>query len=143
MGRGAGRESATAPYHRVRAVVRGMLLRRWGRIINISSPSARMPLAGSEQRTRRQKRDSKGFTRALARDLAPKGVLVNAVVARTDRHRHAAIRMPADDVRALLSGGRARPRRHSRAEVAALVAFLVVRCGELRHRAGDRRSTAV
>src|SRR5205085_2264965 len=35
-----------AAYHCVRAVVRGMLLRRWGRIVNISSPSARLPLAG-------------------------------------------------------------------------------------------------
>src|SRR5262245_60393806 len=35
-----------AAYFCVRAVVRGMLLRRWGRIINVSSPSARLPLAG-------------------------------------------------------------------------------------------------
>ncbi|HMF97849.1 MAG TPA: SDR family NAD(P)-dependent oxidoreductase, partial [Vicinamibacterales bacterium] len=34
-----------AAYYCVRAVVRSMLLRRWGRIINVSSPSARLPLA--------------------------------------------------------------------------------------------------
>ena len=33
-------------YFCTRAVVRGMLGRRWGRIINISSPSAHFPLAG-------------------------------------------------------------------------------------------------
>ena len=66
-------------YFCTRAVVRGMLLRRWGRIINVSSPSARMPLPGPERATRRRKPGSKGFTRALSRDLAAKGVLVNAV----------------------------------------------------------------
>ena len=67
-----------AAYHAVRAVVRGMLLRRWGRIINISSPSARMPLGGQSSYAA-SKAGLEGFTRALSRDLAGKGVLVNAV----------------------------------------------------------------
>jgi 3-oxoacyl-[acyl-carrier protein] reductase len=62
----------------VRAVVRGMLLRQWGRIINISSPSARMPLPGQTAYAA-SKAGLEGFTRALSRDLAPKGVLANAV----------------------------------------------------------------
>jgi 3-oxoacyl-[acyl-carrier protein] reductase len=62
----------------VRASVRGMLLRRWGRIINISSPSARMPLGGQAAYAA-SKAGLEGFTRALSRDLAGKGVLVNAV----------------------------------------------------------------
>jgi 3-oxoacyl-[acyl-carrier protein] reductase len=61
-----------------RAVTRGMLLRGWGRIINISSPSARMPLAGQSGYAA-SKAGLEGFTRALSRDLARKGVLVNAV----------------------------------------------------------------
>ena len=65
-------------YHCVRAVVRGMLLRRWGRIINVSSPSARMPLAGQSAYAA-SKAGLEGLTRALSRDLAGKGVLVNAV----------------------------------------------------------------
>jgi 3-oxoacyl-[acyl-carrier protein] reductase len=65
-------------YHTVRAVVRGMLIRRWGRIINVSSPSARMPLPGQTGYAA-SKAGLEGFTRALSRDLAPKGVLVNAV----------------------------------------------------------------
>jgi len=65
-------------YHCVRAVVRGMLLRRWGRIINVSSPSARMPLAGQANYAA-SKAGLEGMTRALSRDLAAKGVLVNAV----------------------------------------------------------------
>jgi 3-oxoacyl-[acyl-carrier protein] reductase len=65
-------------YHCVRAVVRGMLLRRWGRIINVSSPSARMPLPGQAAYAA-SKAGLEGLTRALSRDLAAKGVLVNAV----------------------------------------------------------------
>jgi 3-oxoacyl-[acyl-carrier protein] reductase len=68
----------TGAYHAVRAVVRGMLLRRWGRIINVSSPSARMPLPGQTGYAA-SKAGLDGFTRALSRDLAPKGVLVNSV----------------------------------------------------------------
>ncbi len=65
-------------FHAVQAVVRGMLLRRWGRIINVSSPSARMPLPGQTSYAA-SKAGLEGFTRALSRDLAAKGVLVNAV----------------------------------------------------------------
>ena len=67
-----------AAYHGVRAVVRGMLVRRWGRIINVSSPSARMPLTGQAAYAA-SKAGLEGLTRALSRDLAAKGVLVNAV----------------------------------------------------------------
>jgi 3-oxoacyl-[acyl-carrier protein] reductase len=68
----------TGAFHCVRAVARGMLIRRWGRIINVSSPSARMPLPGQTGYAA-SKAGLEGFTRALSRDLAPKGVLVNAV----------------------------------------------------------------
>ena len=67
-----------AAYYCVRAVVRSMLLRRWGRIINVSSPSARLPLAGQISYAA-SKAGLEGLTRALSRDLAGKGVLVNAV----------------------------------------------------------------
>jgi 3-oxoacyl-[acyl-carrier protein] reductase len=67
-----------AAYHCIRAVVRGMLLQRWGRIINISSPSARVPLVGQASYAA-SKAAIEGLTRALSRDLAGKGVLVNAV----------------------------------------------------------------
>ena len=65
-------------FHCTRAVTRGMLLRGWGRIINISSPSARMPLQGQTGYAA-SKAGLEGFTRALSRDLSRKGVLVNAV----------------------------------------------------------------
>jgi 3-oxoacyl-[acyl-carrier protein] reductase len=65
-------------YFCTRAVIRGMLLQGWGRIINVSSPSARMPLAGQTSYAA-SKAGLEGFTRALSRDVAAKGVLVNAV----------------------------------------------------------------
>jgi 3-oxoacyl-[acyl-carrier protein] reductase len=68
----------SAAYYCVRAVARGMMLRRWGRIINISSPSARMPLAGQAAYAA-SKAGLEGLTRALSKEMASKGVLVNAV----------------------------------------------------------------
>jgi 3-oxoacyl-[acyl-carrier protein] reductase len=110
-----------AAYYAVRAVVRSMLLRRWGRIINVSSPSARMPLAGQTSYAA-SKAGLEGFTRALSRDLAAKGVLVNAVspgLVETEMLD----RMPADGraahMKAIAIGRVGTPR-----EVAALVAFL-------------------
>jgi 3-oxoacyl-[acyl-carrier protein] reductase len=72
------RTNLDGAYHCVRAVVRGMLQRRRGRIVNISSPSASMPLPGQANYAA-SKAGLVGFTRALSRDLAGKGVLVNAV----------------------------------------------------------------
>lgn len=104
-----------------KAVTRSMLLRGWGRIINISSPSARMPLGGQSSYAA-SKAGLEGFTRALSRDLARKGVLVNAVspglidTAMLDA-------MPAEAkagyLKAVAVGRSGTPR-----EVASLVAFL-------------------
>jgi 3-oxoacyl-[acyl-carrier protein] reductase len=62
-----------------RAVVRSMLVRRWGRIINLTSPSAVAGLPGQANYAA-SKGGLIGFTRTLSRELAPKGVLVNAVM---------------------------------------------------------------
>jgi 3-oxoacyl-[acyl-carrier protein] reductase len=72
------RTNLDGAYRCVRAVARGMLLRRWGRIINITSPSATMPLPGQANYAA-SKAGLVGLTRALARELANHGVLVNAV----------------------------------------------------------------
>lgn len=108
-------------YHCARAAVRGMLLRRWGRIINVSSPSARMPLPGQASYAA-SKAGLEGFTRALSRDLAGKGVLVNAVspgLIATDMLD----RMPAAAREGYLEAIPLRRAGTSR-EVASLVAFL-------------------
>jgi 3-oxoacyl-[acyl-carrier protein] reductase len=104
-----------------RAVVRGMMLREWGRIINISSPSARMPLAGQTSYAA-AKAGLEGFTRALSRDVAAKGVLVNAVapgLIETDMLD----RIPADAREAYLKAVPVK-RAGSTREVAEMVAFL-------------------
>jgi 3-oxoacyl-[acyl-carrier protein] reductase len=104
-----------------RAVVRGMLLKRWGRIINVSSPSARMPLPGQTGYAA-SKAGLEGFTRALSRDLAEKGVLVNAVspgLIDTDMLKH----MP-DAARETYIAAIPLKRAGVPREVAALVAFL-------------------
>jgi 3-oxoacyl-[acyl-carrier protein] reductase len=61
-----------------KAVVRGMMIRRWGRIINIVSVSATAGLAGQASYAT-AKSGLIGLTRTLARELAPHGILVNAV----------------------------------------------------------------
>jgi 3-oxoacyl-[acyl-carrier protein] reductase len=62
-----------------RAVVRGMLVRRWGRVISLTSPSAVAGLPGQANYAA-SKGGLIGLTRTLSRELAPKGVLVNAVM---------------------------------------------------------------
>jgi 3-oxoacyl-[acyl-carrier protein] reductase len=108
-------------YHAVRAVVSGMLIRGWGRIINISSPSARMPLPGQAGYAA-SKAGLEGFTRGLSRDLAAKGVLVNAVspgLIETELLDTMPLAARAVLLKAVPVGRVGRP-----AEVASMVAFL-------------------
>ena len=110
-----------AAYHCVRAVVRSMLLRRWGRIINVSSPSARMPLAGQAAYAA-SKAGLEGLTRALSRELASKGVLVNAVapgLIDTDMLNGMASTVLAEHLEDVAVGRVGRPH-----EIATVVAFL-------------------
>jgi 3-oxoacyl-[acyl-carrier protein] reductase len=110
-----------AAFYTVRAVVRGMLLRRWGRIINVSSPSARMPLPGQTGYAA-SKAGLEGLTRALSRDLANRGVLVNAVspgLVETEMLDAMPGEGRAAHLKAVAIGRVGTPR-----EVAAVVAFL-------------------
>jgi 3-oxoacyl-[acyl-carrier protein] reductase len=108
-------------YFCTRAVVRGMLLRGWGRIINVSSPSARIPLRGQANYAA-SKAGLEGFTRALSRDLAGKGVLVNAVcpgLIETEMLDEISLEAKDRYLRAVPAGRTGQTR-----EVAQLVAFL-------------------
>jgi 3-oxoacyl-[acyl-carrier protein] reductase len=62
----------------IRAVAREMLLRRWGRIINIVSASGEVGGIGQASYSA-SKAGLLGLTRTLAREFARQGVLVNAV----------------------------------------------------------------
>jgi 3-oxoacyl-[acyl-carrier protein] reductase len=115
------RPNLTGPYLCIRAVARGMLLRRWGRIINVVSPSAHAGLPGQASYAA-SKAGLVGLTRTLAREFGPQGVLVNAVspgLIDTDM----LTAMPAG-TRDTIVRGTALRRVGMPAEVAALVAFL-------------------
>jgi 3-oxoacyl-[acyl-carrier protein] reductase len=72
------RVNLTGAFLCAKAVVRGMMVRRWGRIINVASASAHFGLPGQVSYSA-AKAGLIGLTRTLAREAAPHGVLVNAV----------------------------------------------------------------
>jgi 3-oxoacyl-[acyl-carrier protein] reductase len=108
-------------YHCMRAAIRGMMLRRWGRIINITSPSAYAGVPGQANYAA-SKAAIVGLTRTVARELASKGVLVNAVapgLIETDLTAAMSAEKRAAHLDAIALGRLGRPH-----EVAAVVAFL-------------------
>jgi 3-oxoacyl-[acyl-carrier protein] reductase len=109
-------------YHCMRAAVRSMALRGWGRIINITSPSAYAGVPGQANYAA-SKAAIVGLTRTVARELASKGVLVNAVapgLIETDLTAAMSAEKRAAHLNAVALGRLGRPH-----EVAAVVAFLV------------------
>jgi NAD(P)-dependent dehydrogenase (short-subunit alcohol dehydrogenase family) len=72
------RVNSTGPYLLARAALPGMLERRWGRVINIASLAG---LVGAPYVTAytASKHALVGLTRALAAEVAGKGVTVNAI----------------------------------------------------------------
>ena len=72
------RTNVTGPYLLARAVVPGMVERRWGRVINIASTAG---LEGAAYVTAytASKHALVGFTRALAAEVGGRGVTVNAI----------------------------------------------------------------
>lgn len=65
-------------YHCSRAVLKGMVMKRWGRIINLSSIAA---FQGGRGQTNyaASKGAINAFTRSLAAEVGPKGITVNAI----------------------------------------------------------------
>jgi 3-oxoacyl-[acyl-carrier protein] reductase len=109
-------------YHCARAVVRGMLQQQWGRIVNMTSPSAMLPLPGQANYAA-SKAGLVGLTRALSRELAGRGVLVNAVcpgLIETDMMARMPAALRDQSLQAIPMNRLGSPR-----EVATLVAFLV------------------
>lgn len=68
----------TGAFNLARACAKFMVLGRWGRIINLSSVVARQGGRGQPNYAA-AKAGLEGLTRALAIELAPRGILVNAV----------------------------------------------------------------
>jgi len=70
--------NVTGAYRMARAVLRGMMKKRWGRIINVSSVVGLMGNPGQTNYAA-TKAALIGFTKSLARETASRGITVNAV----------------------------------------------------------------
>jgi 3-oxoacyl-[acyl-carrier protein] reductase len=68
----------SAVYRTSKAVLKGMMKARWGRIINISSVVAQMGNPGQANYCA-AKAGIEGFTRSMAREVATRDITVNAV----------------------------------------------------------------
>jgi len=106
----------------IRAVAREMLLRKWGRIVNIASTSADVGPIGQSSYSA-SKAALVGLTRTLAREFARQNVLVNAVAPGLIETEMISGLSP--DARKELLRDVSLGRVGQAEEVAALVAFLV------------------
>ena len=111
----------TGAFNLSRACARFMVLGRWGRIINISSVVASQGGRGQANYAA-AKAGLEGLTRALAIELAPRGILVNAVapgVIATEMSQRVLEQHGERVLSHVLLGRAGQPE-----EVASLVAFL-------------------
>lgn len=72
------RTNLAGVYHCCRSVVKGMIIKRWGRIINLSSVVAARGSKGQANYAA-SKGAINSFTRSLAAEVGPKGITVNAI----------------------------------------------------------------
>ncbi|MFC1461569.1 3-oxoacyl-[acyl-carrier-protein] reductase [Verrucomicrobiota bacterium] len=105
-----------------RAVIEEMIENRWGRIINISSISGQMGFFGQTNYAA-AKAGIIGFTKSFAREVAAKGVTVNAIapgVVETDMMKQIPEEVRKEFLKQIAMGRFAQPE-----EIAELAAFLV------------------
>lgn len=115
------RTNLDGAFHATRRAARSMMRARFGRVVNVSSVSGVMGTAGQANYAA-SKAGLVGFTRAVARELAPRGVTCNAVLPGpidTDMTAGLAAERRAELARAVPLGRFGTP-----GEVAAVVTFL-------------------
>jgi 3-oxoacyl-[acyl-carrier protein] reductase len=115
------RTNLSGIFHCSKAALRGMMRGRWGRIVNLTSVVAEMGNAGQVAYAA-AKAGVLGFTRSLAREVASRGITVNAVapgLVETEMTAGLGVDQRAFYTNVIPVGRIATP-----AEVAAAVAFL-------------------
>ena len=73
------RVNLTGAFHTVRALVPAMAARGWGRVVNIASVAARVPILGQPAYAA-SKAGLVAFTQSVAQEFGPAGVTANAVM---------------------------------------------------------------
>jgi 3-oxoacyl-[acyl-carrier protein] reductase len=112
----------TSAYHTTRAVMSGMLRRRWGRIVNMSSVVGITGNPGQANYAA-AKAGLIGFTKAIAKEIGSRGITCNAVApgyVRTELTQRSLL----DDMVAELVKRTPLQREGTPEDVAAAVAFL-------------------
>lgn len=98
--------NVTGAFHCVRATVPGMIAAGWGRIVTLSSSTARLPPHRPYAHYITTKAALIGLTRALARELGPHGISANALLpgaVETEIARHPGTEERAARARAIQS----------------------------------------
>jgi 3-oxoacyl-[acyl-carrier protein] reductase len=112
----------TSAYHTTRAVMSGMLRRRWGRIVNMTSVVGITGNPGQANYAA-AKAGLIGFTKAIAKEIGSRGITCNAVAPGYVRTELTTNSLP-DDIVAELVKRTPLQREGTPEDVAAAVAFL-------------------